>query len=285
MLFKRRKELDEKLQRELRGEDLWTMNLDEKTRRRIWYAIQTTVDAVYRLDVFKLARQQTIIELGLPFLRERPPTTFFPVHDDYPREDVYCSIMESENDIVFSLLEAILALLSTKETFHWHMLSELLNSIFRESRIKVEIINGKIIEKDSLALHKNIIKPVLTLLGSDSKWSKAESKYRSALEDIADGKPDSAVTNATTALQEALLARKLGGETLKPLFYSAKEKNILHSQDKKLIDWLDADRVNFGTTHYHQETRIEDAKLTLNVVGAMILRIASKHPRQSSETS
>lgn len=286
MLFKRRKELEEKHQRELSGEDLWTMKLDERTRMKIFYAVQKVRDDLfYRLDIFELARQRTLVELGLPYLYTSPPMTYFPT-SDYPCKEVLGSIMESEEDIVFSLLEAILTqVLINKESSHWHILSNLLNSIFIESRIKVELINGKFVEKDSLVLHKNIIKPVLTLLGSDSKWLKVEKEYSRALEEIASGKPYNAVTNATTALQEALLACNLEGKTLKKLFYSAKKKKILHPQDENLIDWVSADRVNFGTTHYHKEPRMEDARLTLNIVGAIILRIASKYPRQSSETS
>lgn len=283
MLFGRRKELEAKRQRELQGENLWTRILDEKARGKIAYAVKRVDEKDYGWDLIVRARQQTLEQLGLPFMVVAPPSTYFSM-TDYLREDAYNAILGAKEDIVFTFLEALLIELSrTKDSKKPFI--ENLNTIFREHRIKFNIVNDEIIDLESLVIHENIIKPALTLLGNDPKWKKVESKYLESLNELSEGRPDNAITDTTTALQEALYVLKCKGDTLNILFHDAKKKGIFVEHDKHLIDWLSADRVNFGDTHYSRETSIENARLTINIVGSILYRIASENPRKLSSGS
>lgn len=283
MLFGRRKELEAKHQRELQGENLWTRILDEKARQKIVYAVERIDEEAYGWDAIVQARQQTLEQLGLPFMEVPPADTYFPT-TNYITKDTNNAILRAKEDIVFTFLEALF-----KELYHAkdskNQFIETLNTIFSEHRIKVNIINDEIVDFESHMIYENIIKPILTLLGNDPKWKKVESKYMESLKELSEGRADNAITDAATALQEALGVLSCKGNTLNTLFEDAKKKGIFVEHDKRLIDWLSADRVNFGDAHYSREPNMENARLTINIVGSIIYRIASGKPRKLSSDS
>ena len=283
MLFGRRKELEAKHQRELQGENLWTRVLDEEARWKIAYAVERVEEEAYGLDPIAQARKQTLKELGRPFMVGPPPNTIFPM-TDYTRKDAYNAILQSNEDIVFTFLEALFKQMYNIKDFKKQFI-ENLNIIFSEHWIKFNIVNDEIRDLESLVIHENIIKPILTLLGNNPKWKKVESKYMESLKELSEGRADNAITDATTALQEALGVLSCKGNTLNTLFEDAKKKGIFVEHDKRLIDWLSADRVNFGDAHYSREPNMENARLTINIVGSIIYRIASGKPRKLSSDS
>lgn len=157
------------------------------------------------------------------------------------------------------------------------------NNILAEERISFELINGQMVEFESKELHQEVVAPVLRLLSGRPGWDKVETAYEHALGEISAGQSADAITDAGTALQEALTQLGCQGNALGPLIQSAKKKNLLASHDPKLAEgiekiahWVSSDRSAMGDSHKAgtSVTR-DDAWLSVHVVGALILRLAS----------
>jgi hypothetical protein len=132
----------------------------------------------------------------------------------------------------------------------------------------------------SKELHTEIVVPTMHLLSGRVGWEKVESAYQDALGEIADGKPADAITDAGTALQEAFVTLGCEGNTLGVLAKSARRKGLFAPHDAlmaealhKLVDWVSADRSEKGDVHQAGEPSVEDAWLTVHIVGAVILRL------------
>ena len=130
-------------------------------------------------------------------------------------------------------------------------------------------------------MHQSVVSPTLTLLGGNERLARVEKAYRDALDQIHEGNPENSITDAGTALQEALQALGCKGNSLKPLAKAAQQKGILTGHDMKLINWVESDRSNTGDTHNASPASVEDAWLTVHIVGAIILRITHNTPRPS----
>jgi hypothetical protein len=123
---------------------------------------------------------------------------------------------------------------------------------------------------------------VLVLIASRPGLAKAARDYRNAVEEVQDpkGKPDDAITDAAGALQAMLEAMGAEGNSLSPLFKSARGKGLLGPYDGKLaaavealVDWVSADRSGRGDAHGGGPATRADAWLTVRIVGALLLRL------------
>ena len=151
--------------------------------------------------------------------------------------------------------------------------AQTIEAIFREHRISFSLIEGRIVPIESIELHESIVEPTLTLLAGRSGFDNVEVAYWRALEEIHEGTPDDAITDAATALQETLVALGCSGRSLGPLAKTAKSRGVITGYDAKLVDWVSADRSNRGDAHSVGPASVEDAWLVVHVVGALILRI------------
>jgi hypothetical protein len=113
------------------------------------------------------------------------------------------------------------------------------------------------------------------------EFANAEKAFRDALDEIANGKPDDAITDAGTALQEALSATGCKGTALGDLIKDAKQKGWFGPRDSPLADsiakihnWVAAER-NAGEAHRVSDVTKDDAWFVVHVVGAAILRLAA----------
>ena len=111
-------------------------------------------------------------------------------------------------------------------------------------------------------------------------------QYRDALAQLADDKAANAITDAGTALQEMLEELGCEGNQLGDLIRSARKKQLLGAHDTPLIDaidkamhWVAADRSEMGDSHHATQATREDAWLSIHVVGALIVRLASGQER------
>jgi hypothetical protein len=154
------------------------------------------------------------------------------------------------------------------------------NKVLREHRISFELIDGEMVPLASQELHAEVVAPTLRLLSGRVGWNKVETAYQDALGELAEGKPADAITDAATALQEALVALGCRGNALGPLAKSARGKGLLGPHDalmtdmvQKLIDWVSADRSAMGDAHRAGQPSVEDGWLAVHVVGALILRL------------
>lgn len=99
--------------------------------------------------------------------------------------------------------------------------------------------------------------------------------------------PPDAITDAGTALQEALQALGCGGNALGGLIKDAMKKGLLAPHDatlasgiKNFMAWASADRSETGDAHKSSDATLDDAWLMVHIVGALIVRLAGT-PRTS----
>lgn len=165
--------------------------------------------------------------------------------------------------------------------------TESVNQILRRHRIAFELIEKQMVEKNSMELHTEVVAPALRLLAtSDRAWAGAEKAYRGALTELSENNPPDAITDAGTALQEALQAAGAEGNALGPLITSARKRRILAPHDQalgdaitKAADWVSADRSQSGDAHRASDANLDDAWLIVHVVGALILRLSKGSAR------
>jgi hypothetical protein len=160
------------------------------------------------------------------------------------------------------------------------------NEILVQERVGWELIDGRMVEIHSRELHVAAIEPALRLLHR-SEFAKADKQYRDAIDELAHGKADDAITDAGATLQEMLEALGCDGNQLGDLARSARKKGLLGAHDTPLVDaiektmqWVGADRSEMGDAHHATLATREDAWLIVHVVGALIVRLASGQARR-----
>jgi hypothetical protein len=139
--------------------------------------------------------------------------------------------------------------------------------------------------------HGEAIGPVWELLVGRAELLQVARAYRNAVEAVEDprGKPADAILHAATALQEMLRAMGAQGNSLHPLFLSARRLELLGPYDDKLadalddlVDWVNADRAGRGSAHLVRAPDRQDAWLALRVVAALLLRLEALRVQQQS---
>lgn len=288
MLYERRRRREETRRAESQGKSFWTDRLDENVRAKLYQAVDAFLTPLKRveLDLARIVRARVLLDVGLIELSDNPLAL-----DD--RSDLLNGILHQDRNVVLTVIEAITTIsdwtkqdplakiefdLEDKAIAAIGVLAERFakrtKNIFHEHRISFDLIDGLVVPIESIELHVSIVEPTLTLLANRSGFDNAEVAYWKALEEIHQGTPDDAITDASTALQETLLALGCSGNSLGPLAKSAESTGVITGYDRKLIDWVSADRSNKGDTHSVGPTSAEDAWLVVHVVGALILRLA-----------
>ncbi|NUU06429.1 hypothetical protein [Leifsonia sp. C5G2] len=160
------------------------------------------------------------------------------------------------------------------------------NERLQRHRIRFELIDRKMVEKNSLELHAAVVSPALRLLGDRGGWEKVETAYKNALDELHRGSAENAITDAGAALQEALEAVGCKGNALGPLIVDARNRGLLAAHDQRLarsiedlMQWVSADRSAKGDAHHATAPAPEDGWLIVHVVGALIVRLASGSAR------
>lgn len=270
MLYGRRKLIEDNLLAEADGKSLWTDKLDERVRHRISHALTIIRDAdlasnretTYPID---RAWRWTAEDLGLPL----------PLHglslDRFGVEMVLKG--DEEEYVLLSFIEAVIHIADTDGVGTVHEFAARIKEILLEHTVSFDLVDGRFVPSSSRELHEAVVVPALTLLGGRKGLEGVEKAYQAALNEIHTGSPDDAITDAATALQLTLKALGCKGESLGPLAKSAQSKGVITGYDKKLIDWVSADRSNKGDAHKVDSASVEDAWLIVHVVGALILRI------------
>ncbi|WP_205529217.1 hypothetical protein [Microbacterium halotolerans] len=226
---------------------------------------------------------------------------------DTPAQQFYQYLFDCDDDAVPSVVEAFVA--GHKRVFEQEAyrqafvggmmvpggsripfnarLVDAINGVLVEDRIAFELIDGEMVPFTSRELHVEVVEPVLRLLATPG-WERVEKSYQSALSEIARGDGADAITDAGTALQEALVYLGAEGNQLGDLTTSAKNKGIIASHDAPLLQtidkacrWASADRSNTGDAHNADEASREDAWFTVHVVGAILLRLSNGGSRVS----
>jgi hypothetical protein len=273
VLFSRRERLRTLAEREAAGESFWTTRFSEPVRVKIQFAFDDRAGQSW--EAAEIARGLILREEGIAFLQDRRFETTV---------DLAAHLMKCDDSFVPTIIEAMLIGVKERPYAPWGIdksFTDAIREILREHRIRYDFISGQIVPLESLELHDGVVVPTLTLLAGRKGLDGAEKAYLAALQEISDGNPSDAITDAGTALQETLQALGCDGNALGPLIKSARAKNMLASHDKALTDgiekiahWVSADRSENGDSHKVVGATIDDAWLTLHVVGALILRLS-----------
>lgn len=282
MLYARRKRLEVLAEAEAAGESFWAEGFDKQARMKLIYAFLDACHSQTTQQFYaEVARNMILRDEGLPYLQQSGAN---------PLADLLSCLRDGDDEFLPTVIEALtkvlvipgrnFGVLHEYETADHEHFWNTVNTVLREHRISFELVGDAMVPFASKELHTEIVVPTMRLLSGRVGWEKVESAYQDALGEIADGKPADAITDAGTALQEAFVALRCEGNTLGALAKSARNKGLFAPHDvlmtdmlHKLVDWVSADRSEKGDVHQAREPSVEDAWLTVHIVGAVILRL------------
>jgi hypothetical protein len=143
--------------------------------------------------------------------------------------------------------------------------------------------NSQLIPVQSQEMHNEVVERALHLLHNQSQFAAAENAYQDALRELRNGYPNDAITDAASALQDALKALGCTGNSLGELLKSAKQTGLLQAADARFtsvlsqtIEWV-KDTRNAGEAHSGvADYAMSDAWMIVHVVGALIIRLSEQ---------
>ncbi|GLE53739.1 hypothetical protein ATCCBAA256_33020 [Mycobacterium montefiorense] len=151
--------------------------------------------------------------------------------------------------------------------------------------------SSRIIDIESQEMHNAVVAPTLYLLHQQPRFAATETVYQKALAEIRNGDAADAITDAATALHEALRALGCTGKTLGELLTSAKKTGLVKGNDTPLtktiadtVSWVAATR-NDGEAHWASDATMSDAWMVVHVVGALIIRLAEPRSEPTSQSA
>ena len=281
--------------REAQGEIYWTKSLTQEVRNKFAHVIldfgqdhHSAHDHTQRLnssdDVFNQVAKAVCRHLGIVSLPQWQNWR----STEQNILDTIISI-RTDNAIVFSLTEAIWQI---TEPFVYRprdprqpadprqQFAHSIRAILSDHRVAYDFIEGQFIARGNQIMHSNIVVPTLSLLSGRKRFAEAERKFFDALKSLQERRFDDAVTDTCSALEETLDAFGCEGNTLNQKFKRATTLGIATQYDKRILDWLSADRVSKGDTHSGGSKATQaDAWLAVHVTGALILCLAEAEGR------
>ncbi len=159
------------------------------------------------------------------------------------------------------------------------------NDILLGARIEWHYTDGHFTQRGNSALYADVVKPASILLDSSPKFAKASSGFQTAITRLSDNKPDVAVTDAASAVQEFFRALGVTGNSISDQLNNAEKAKVITPYDRSLLkpftDWINSDRSERGNAHHHREGDVSksDAWLAIHVAGALMVRLSTEEPR------
>lgn len=259
---------------EAEGDSFWTRELDEKARYKLEAATKEVIAVLHERnrDIREQISLTVCKNVGLPSDRwatSAPMTTFF-----RPAE----AIVDEDTPIAVSIIEATLNFAADSRFGGNANIAEYyerkVDDVLKTHRLEFALIDREFVPLGSEALHAEIVEPVVRLLRNRDGWEAVEKAYTDALGELYDGKPEDAVTDAASALQEALGSLGASGNTVSKRFKDLADKGVLQPYDKHMASWLEADRAEKGDVHDAAPSEGADAWLVVHIVGAWIRRLS-----------
>ena len=145
--------------------------------------------------------------------------------------------------------------------------------------------DGRFQERGNYVMHSEVLRPATVLLADDPAFIRASAAFQSALTRLSKGETDVALTEAATSLQEFFRALGVDGNSVSDQLNKAQQVKFISKADrslmKPLIDWVNADRSERGNAHHHRAGDVSkaDAWLMMHVVGALMVRLSNREPR------
>jgi hypothetical protein len=276
-----------------------------EVRTKVVFAISDNTPAVVRtmLDIDWIDPPTIIRAMALLLVREWGRTTVTP--DSLPDFLVRTATDDEVVDIIESWFPALDTLITRHEASSYvytgpgrsaaHTAGDVLagrycetvNEILDDHDLVWQLVGQEMTPRPSLAMHATIIEPIMVLTSGEPRFAKVDTAYRDALRELKPGgSPSDAITDAATALQEALEALGAKGNALGPLLADARKRQLIAPYDSKLAaaldelgDWVSADRSARGDAHHVRDANRDDAWLAVRVAGALILRLAAGRQR------
>lgn len=269
-----------------RGETVWTRVFDTPQRLKLWYALEDSISVIPAASSYMHPRE-IIVSIMIWHLRRSygvPRLALGATSDD----ELYAWLLSCPDSQMPDFVEVTLArgmasnagLVERGLEIARLVFLRTVNDVLLSARIAYQLIDEHMVPLDSLELHDSVVAPTLTLLGGRKGLEAAESAYQEALDEIARSKPDDAITDAGRALEEALKALGCKGNSLGPRIDSARAMGLIAPHDNPLLlaiskayDWASSDRSETGDAHTSATTDINDAWLTVHVIGALVVRL------------
>lgn len=260
-------------EREASGESLWTPRFSLNVRNAVLFAA---------LDASQQAWERVRIQAHGQLARAYGQTSLTGVRNATDDLTNWASTCDDElfPDVIESFDLALaqpyydeygIISLPTDRTYFRTRVRELL----REYRVAFDFVDGHVRAFESNELFAGVVTPALTLLAGVREFDAAETAYQNALRELAEGHPADAITDATTALSEALKALGCTDNSLAAQARTAQARGLLTPYDQKLFDWAQADRYNLGDAHQGATSATPaDAWLVVHIVGAIIVRLS-----------
>ena len=276
MLHNRRTRLAKLAELEAAGQSFWTESFESPLRVKIVQIIRELSEGQSTLTA--AARSRILREEGQFYLCE-------PAYEEVYDFEFY--VLNGPDEMMPTVIEAWASVANDENiqfrARNWtagRVFIDYVNMLLREHRISYDLVGEEMIPLASRELHVEVVEPVLQLLASSKNWQGVETAYQSALTEIAKGDAADAVTDAGTALQEALKLLGCTGNALGPLIKSARQLSIIAAHDEPMLDaiekvasWVSADRSVTGDAHNSSPAQIEDAWFIVHIVGALLLRL------------
>lgn len=279
-LFSERRRLAAIEDREAQGEELWSLDLTDPVRVKLVQVLQ----AHFPHSSFDPGDWPRIAQ---SVRHARGVFKLTPGNLANHQRDVATALLSGDVEMVADVLEAACEVMSLSAEYRLAALIRDFNDVLAAHRVAFEVIDAQVVLFSSRVMHTATVVPALSLLAGDARFAGAESAFQDALRELGseDGAAD-AITDAGTALQEMLVALGCEGNALGPLVKSARAKGLIGASDQRLergivdvVEWVAADRSTTGDSHNATRASREDAWLTVHVVGALMVRLASGTPR------
>ncbi|PKL14785.1 MAG: hypothetical protein CVV52_00335 [Spirochaetae bacterium HGW-Spirochaetae-8] len=165
---------------------------------------------------YKVVQEFFLREVGVFALKDFIGLDRIPMDN---RQDDICNFMLNvkESDLFLSVVEVFFRVISGINVssippgwFQNHQLPadaiEELNIRFQRANLGYEFIDNLIISIDSKEVHKEIVKPSLTLLSSEDIYSGADDEYRTAFTFYKEGEYEQVLSECNKALESCLVA-------------------------------------------------------------------------------
>jgi len=152
------------------------------------------------------------------------------------------------------------------------------NGIFEAERIAWAYVGHRIVERQQLPLHAEIIAPLDLLLTEDPRFERVARGYQRAIRQLAAGELQVAVTAMTSALEDALAVLGAQGQSLGAKNADARQRKLIPGHESKLFaalaEWATGARSATGMAHGETDAKPGDASFAMHLAGAAILRLA-----------
>jgi hypothetical protein len=159
------------------------------------------------------------------------------------------------------------------------------NDFLLAARVEWLFSEGSFSQRGNSVLYADVVKPATILLDSSPQFARASAGFSAAITRLSENKPDVAITDAASAVQEMFRGLGVTGNSITDQLDAAQRMKVITAADRMLlrpiVNWINADRSERGNAHHHREGDVSkaDAWLAIHVAGALMVRLSNEEPR------